>query len=302
MSSVWKIFARQPSHWEDSEDFADVSYRHGVIAVGWNDVGDLDQIDTRADLKDRLLRAYSKDLRGKQKRLGQWAGSLWTLKKLVEVGNIVLCPDRSARLVYVGKVQSGYFYRDTPLEGNCSFAHRRKVRWFRVLHHDQVLSTWKTGFFGGQQTVSEVNTGLAKLRKILGKAKPLKAKKPQTVTGVTWHPDKEWGRAAELRAMSWLRGNRRKPDDVADRCYGWDIECGEDKFEVKGRKSPATKIRLTENEWKAANRVGKRYSLLIFTAADLEKLKVAQPVRIPDPAKTAEWSKKPIFEYFLNEV
>lgn len=109
------------------------------------------------------------------------------------------------------------------------------------------------------------------------------------------------GRAAELRAIAWLKEHRRKPANVADQCFGWDVECGDNKFEVKGRKSAATRIRLTENEWKAAIKHGKRYSLLLFTAPNREKLKSAQPVRIPDPAKTAEWSKRPVYEYFLNE-
>ncbi len=128
-----------------------------------------------------------------------------------------------------------------------------------------------------------------------------KPQKPRTVNSMSSHPDKEWGRAVELRALRWLRKLGAKPVDVAVHCYGWDIECGENKFEVKGRKSEATKIRLTENEWKAAQKHGKRYALLIFTASTKTKLDHTNPKEIPDPSRTAEWNRKPIFEYFLYE-
>ena len=44
------------------------------------------------------------------------------------------------------------------------------------------------------------------------------------------------------------------------RQHGWDTEGGENKCEVKGRKSDATKIRLTANEWRAGKKPGKRYT------------------------------------------
>jgi hypothetical protein len=86
------------------------------------------------------------------------------------------------------------------------------------------------------------------------------------------------------------------------RC-GWDIECDGEKFEVKGRKSQKTTIRLTENEWKAAKKFGKRFTVLLFTASTEKKLNEAEPRKIPDPARTEKWKKNVIVtcEYFLNE-
>jgi hypothetical protein len=47
---VWKIFARLDYSQKDSEDYARECYAHGVIAVGWNDVGDLNKIASREEV------------------------------------------------------------------------------------------------------------------------------------------------------------------------------------------------------------------------------------------------------------
>jgi hypothetical protein len=84
---------------------------------------------------------------------------------------------------------------------------------------------------------------------------------------------------------------------------GWDIECGDDLYEVKGRKSRRTKIRLTQNEWAAAKKHKKRYSLLLFTAGDERALRRQSPKEFPNPTETESWTETPrtVYEYFLEE-
>ena len=103
--------------------------------------------------------------------------------------------------------------------------------------------------------------------------------------------------------MQWLRDEGYQPQNVANKDKGWDIECEDEVFEAKGRKSPKTVVRLTENEWRAANRLGKQFTLLIFTAPDDERLRVTLPQQFPDPAKTESWTMREriIPEYFLDQ-
>jgi len=298
MRQFWKIFARLPSDSEDPEDYAAECYKSGVIAVGWNGVGNLNQFDSREALKPRLEETHRTWIRGKTKRADSWAGSLWNFKDSVQKDDIVLCPDKQADRVYVGRVLSKHVsYVKRPSKGRCPFAHRREVQWFRPLNRNEVRSVWKHGRFGGRQTVSKVRTGLGRLGRFLRRPT---IQKPQRIGKVSWYPDKEWGRLVEIRALRWLGKNAK---DVAHLRHGWDIEYGDDKFEVKGRKSSQTTIRLTENEWKAANKFGKRYMVLLFTAPTEKKLAKAEPRKIPDPARTEKWNERITVtrEYFLNE-
>jgi hypothetical protein len=111
----------------------------------------------------------------------------------------------------------------------------------------------------------------------------------------------EWGQAAEARAGEWLKERGYVPQNVAHLNKGWDITCGEDKFEVKGRKSAGVGVRVSQNEWKAARKFKGRYTILIFTASTLDKLKNASPVQIPDPTRTQSWTRRVTYEYVLAE-
>jgi hypothetical protein len=70
---IWKIFARLPSDRKDTEDYAAPCYRRGVIAVGWSDLGDLNQFESLDALKNALAKNkhWRKEVRGKTRRLAQ---------------------------------------------------------------------------------------------------------------------------------------------------------------------------------------------------------------------------------------
>jgi hypothetical protein len=298
---VWKIYARQSSNSKNPEDYADECYKSRKIAIGWSDVGDLNRFDSCDALKptlEKLHRTWFPRKTVSKSRVGAWAGCLWRFKDSVKKGHYVLCPDKQeADRVYVGRVLSKQVSYDESPMGRCEFAHRRKVQWFRPLNPNEVRSIWKGGHFGGRQTVTKVRTGFGKLSRFL---RCPAIQKPKRIGKVSWHPDKKWGRLVEIRALRWLG---KKAKDVAHLNLGWDIECDGEKFEVKGRKSGKTAIRLTQNEWKAAKKFGKRFIILVFTAPTPKKLNEAEPWRIPDPARTEKWNENVIVtrEYFLNE-
>jgi len=106
---------------------------------------------------------------------------------------------------------------------------------------------------------------------------------------------------AEIRALKWLADRGEQPEDVAHLCCGWDIQCGNRKYEVKGRRSLRTDIRLTHNEYAQAKKHKGRYVLLIFTADREEALMKVTPEIVPDPAPTREWEERKVTEYLLME-
>ena len=111
----------------------------------------------------------------------------------------------------------------------------------------------------------------------------------------------EWGREAEKRALAWLRSNGFHPKDVAHLNRGWDIEYESMKCEIKGRKTSNTAIRLSDNEWRAASKHGKNYTVLIFTASSKGALGRVNPVEIVDPIENEIWRKRVRYEYVLEE-
>lgn len=239
--------------------------------------------------------------RGKgEKTVEQWVGALWAFRTEVNAEDYVVCPDRNSGQYYIGQVVSERAYYDkAPLGGTCHFAHRRKVKWFKILNHTDMKSIWPTGQFGGLQTVSKIHEGAEQLLRFLKKKKGQSfAQRPHLPV----QPDMEWGVEAENRAMIWLRDQGLDPVNEAHLNKGWDIACGELKFEVKGRKSHKTAIRLSQNEWAAAKRVKKQYTVLLFTAATKDSLKSAVPKQIVDPTSNPQsWKERIVREYVLVE-
>ena len=295
---IWKIFARLPSNRKDTEDYARECFQAGVIAVGWSELGDLNRIASRRDLHRRLADRWWGDAENGDKTISQWAGSLWSFRNDVKPGDYVICPDRDSGRYYVGRMKSARAYHErTTLGGKCNFAHRREVRWLKTLAERDILSVWPGGRFGGNQTVAEIKKGADRFLKLLSRGGRVFVPRPR----LPIRPDMEWGREAEARAMAWLADRGYAPRNVSQLNMGWDITCGKERFEVKGRKTPATAIRLTQNEWRAAKLFKKHYTVLVFTAANKEALGRATPVQIPDPCRTEDWTPKITTEYILAE-
>lgn len=294
---LWKIYARQGDH---GTEFARECYQNGVIAVGWSAIGDLNAITSWDELREMVAHKWGHEVDHNPRSIGQWAGALWDFKENVKRGHYIVCPDKDAGQYYVGEIQSARaFYDPSPL-GMCEFAHRRKVKWSRILNQKQIEAIWPNGQFGGQRTVSTIDAGADRFLKLLKRKHRAFAQGPHFPR----QPDMEWGKEAEARAMVWLGERYENPINVAHDNLGWDISCGTDRFEIKGRKSPRTAVVLSENEWRAAKRLKKRYTVLLFTAANKQDLQVAEPIEYCDPASNPEsWIEKEriTFDYVLRE-
>ncbi len=297
---LWKIFARMPSNDPKNPDFADVCYQRDIIAIGWGSEGNLARFSTRATLKQALRRM---DYRGDERKLANHAGSIWAFLHKVKKGDLVICPDREAGVWYVGKVQqtSPYFV-SRPTDG-CWFEHRRRVKWTkRRLVKRELLRVLGAKSVGGIQTCAKVLVGESRLRAWLGPVSPARPARHGRGggSGGGGTPDREWGVEVEQRAKQWIKENwGSPPKDVSHTACGWDLEHGAWKIEVKGRKTRATTIRLSFNEWQAAKKHDKNYMLMVFTAASNRVLRKSKPVRRPDPTQLLDWHEHP--EYWLIE-
>jgi hypothetical protein len=294
---IWQIYVRYPGA---EQDWAGECYALSLVAVGWSNVGDLSGIRSPAEIRKLLEHAYADNYEGAPRRLVSDAGTLWRFARQIAPGDLVLTPDAKGKVYYVGRIRSGYFYqvrkekRDT-----CPFLHRRRMRWLGAVSRRQAQRIWGTARIGSIQTVARIRGGGGGglLRLVGAKAKG----RTTRVVGTRGRPDPLWGRAAEERALKWLSARGLKPRDVAHLSLGWDIECGDMKYEVKGRRSSMTVIRMTENEYKKALNHKEKYILLVFTAGSLAELKKCLPDKIPDPVRTRDWAVRMAREYLMEE-
>src|SRR5262249_16626043 len=176
-------------------------------------IGDPNVIATRERLCELRAKRWGNDAENGMRTIGQWAGALWAFRTEVKRGDYVVCPDRNSGQYYIGWVRSERVYYDASvIGGTCEFAHRRKVKWLRILNRKELQTIWPTGQFGGRQTVSIVHAGENKLLRLLkGKRRSLTRRAHLPI-----QPDMEWGKEAEARAMAWLREKGYHPVNESD--------------------------------------------------------------------------------------
>jgi 5-methylcytosine-specific restriction enzyme B len=99
--------------------------KNGYIRVGWDEVGDLAQFESRAQFSARFADQYSNLYNGNTAKINEKAGEVWTLTELVP-GDIVIANRGTSEVVGIGRVNDRrYEWR----EDLGQFAHTVGVDW-----------------------------------------------------------------------------------------------------------------------------------------------------------------------------
>ena len=98
-----------------------------LIAIGWEEMGDLSAIRTSRDAyKEKYIAAYPDAKKGS---IATSAGMLYRFVHEVQEGNYVVFPSKIDRKINIGVVESAYFYEATA----AMYPNRRKVKWLKHL-------------------------------------------------------------------------------------------------------------------------------------------------------------------------
>ena len=103
---------------EKWEDF----YNEGIMAIGWDELGDLEQYNDKEEIRKELKRSYKTDTNANNN-----AVACYDFSKVMKEGDFVIVKKKSRELVGLGKVTSGYFHDDSREE----YRNVRKVDWIK---------------------------------------------------------------------------------------------------------------------------------------------------------------------------
>ena len=94
----------------------------GFISVGWDAIGDLNEIGNDRDaVRAALRQAYPEAKEGAHRI---WAGVLLRFAFVLAEGDVVVAADRQHKLINIGRITGPYRYEP----GN-NHPHRRDVEW-----------------------------------------------------------------------------------------------------------------------------------------------------------------------------
>src|SRR6266542_3556349 len=97
--------------------------QHNVIAVGWQDFGDLSAHKTREQYRDHYAKVYPQS---KLQGVATSAGQLYRFVREMKVGDLVVYPSRATREVHIGRVTGEYQYRP---DSHAHYPNQRPVQW-----------------------------------------------------------------------------------------------------------------------------------------------------------------------------
>lgn len=103
------------------EDF----YKRGVMAIGWNEIGDLSLFKNKSEIKEAMKKIYGPNLSYQNA-----THATWQFANEMKVGDIIFVKKGRSQLIGRGIVTSDYFYDSESEEYN----HIRIVNW---THHGE---------------------------------------------------------------------------------------------------------------------------------------------------------------------
>jgi len=144
--------------------YAEEAYKGNFIGAGWFENIDLTNKlpENWRDFNKVMIPVYLKESPGKSKiSAGLACGSLHTITKGIQIGNIVLCPNGKGAY-FVGEVTSDYVYQKGGI-----LPHRRNVRWYSKKIERSEMSQSLQNSTGSIGTVSNISRYTEEIEKLI---------------------------------------------------------------------------------------------------------------------------------------
>jgi len=110
----WAIApGRNAEFWDDFKE-------NSVIAIGWDELGDLSQYNSKEEVRTRIQQHY-----GSETSKTNDALACYEFAHVIQPGDFVFAKKGRSTIIGFGKILSGYIYDNT----RSKFQHTRKVEW-----------------------------------------------------------------------------------------------------------------------------------------------------------------------------
>ena len=149
--------------------YAEEAHKGNFIGAGWlPDIDFTNRLpDNWRDFNEGFIPKILKKYPDKSKvAAGLACGSLHTISKGIQIGDIVLCPDGKGAY-FVGEVTSEYIYKKGEV-----LPHRRTVRWFPRLINRSDMSQPLQNSTGSIGTVSNISRYVEEIEKLISGDRP----------------------------------------------------------------------------------------------------------------------------------
>ena len=199
-------------------EFWDEYFENGMMGLGWDKLGDLNQYETKADIAAALREIDQSD--GSKKNN---ASANYDFKNTISVGDIVIAKTGRKKLLGYGEVTSDYYYaKERPRHQKC-----RNVKWLKKgewqTDHDLVIKTL-TDITNYKTDHEGFETYYQRLFNLMGESVPGTLAEPHTNYWIFQANPKmyDFGTAIEKNELTnWTTSAHKKRIKAGDKVIVW---------------------------------------------------------------------------------
>jgi len=167
--AVWLVRAGQRGVREQ------LALEQNLSVIGWVELPDLAQVDTREKLEAVCKEAYPDS---PPNRIANYVGQVWAFRGRIQEGDLVVLPLKSRPFLAIGEVTGPYKYRkDLPEDAR----HTRPTRWLKTDIPRSAVGQDLLYSLGAFMTVCQItrNNAERRIRALLEGTKKLSAQPPE---------------------------------------------------------------------------------------------------------------------------
>lgn len=142
-------------------ELVDQVEKQQAVAIGWSEMGDLSDLKTREDFKERYRETYPDH---SDRRVAVNAGQIYRFCRELEPSDYVLTYDKASREILIGVAEEPYEYRPDLFSGRYPNIHR--VRWLTRTSRDD-YSTATRNSMGSILTVFQLDDYLDEIHRVV---------------------------------------------------------------------------------------------------------------------------------------
>lgn len=150
--ALWLVRAGKSGQQED------VALGKGLAVIGWEQLPDLSQLQSKEELQELYSKVYPDE---KLKTVINRVGQIWTFRDKIQVDDLVALPLKKQSAIALGKVTGPYQYRANSSDG---VRHAHTVKWIRKDIPRSAVDQDLLYSLGAAQTVARIQRNQAEER------------------------------------------------------------------------------------------------------------------------------------------
>jgi restriction system protein len=143
--------------------FEDDALRHGLAIVDWSELGDLEKLIDKSDLKFALIKHYPNVA---LTRISRWVTQIEYFRSEIAVGDLVAMPRKGKGYFSIGEVTGEYKFLKC---GEQQYRHVREVAWFETYVYRAEMDNDLRYSLGALMTICKIKkeNAVERIRKML---------------------------------------------------------------------------------------------------------------------------------------